>query len=131
MDGPPCPNERKVNKPSGVRSATTPRGHRVRAVTCAFPLSDGVLAPRRPWSPTVLDVGFVTCKPELGVDRQRRRVVALDVQDDLPQPTAPEVPQPGERERPPEPAALRGRVDAHDVHLADALPAEPARRRLV
>ena len=58
-------------------------------------------------------------EPEAGVERDRRRVVGLDVEQHLVHAEPREVVQAGEGEHPAEPAALRGRGDADDVDLAE------------
>ena len=66
-----------------------------------------------------MGVGVGVREAQAGVDRDRGRVVGLDVEQDLGDPEAREVVQPGQGEQLAEAAALRGRVDADDVHLAE------------
>src|SRR4051812_27521384 len=64
-------------------------------------------------------VGTAPGETELGVDGERGVVVRLDVQDHFPEAALAQVIQPDQGQRLAQAAALLGRVDAEDVHLAD------------
>src|SRR5690606_29278552 len=75
----------------------------------------------------VLDVGLHRLETEFAVDGDSGRVVALDVEDHLLEPTLPQVAQSGQGQRLAESPALRVGVDTDDVDLPDGTPTETVR----